>query len=356
MAHLTARQTRMRAHMLALTCPALALFVALAPAHAQSPAEFYKGKTVQIIVSTGAGTGHDTGVRLVAKYLPNHIPGKPTVITKNMPGGGHVLAANYVHNNAARDGTTLGAILPAFVLHQVIDGRGVKYDAGKFIWIGSSLVDNMNLYVWHTAGIKSLDDVMKREVVMGATGAGSYTALFPTVLNNILGTKFKVVPGYQTTGQIHIAMERGEVQGRAGNFFSSLKTNNPDWIRDNKVDIIMQIGVDRDPEFKDIPLMTELGKTEDQKRVLALFSGEIAMGRAFLTTPDVPADRVATLRKAFMDTMKDPAFLAEAAKIDLPVRPTDHARLASIVQSILSTPPQLVARARKAKFGDNPPK
>ncbi|MBM3608348.1 MAG: hypothetical protein FJX29_07830 [Alphaproteobacteria bacterium] len=321
------------------------------PVKAQTPEEFYRGKTVQIIVSTGAGTGHDTGVRTVAKFLQNHIPGKPTVVTRNMPGGGHVLAANYVHNNATKDGTTLGAILPAFVLHQVIDGRGVNYNASNFIWLGSSLVDNMNLYVWHTANIKSLDDVMKREVIMGATGAGSYTALFPTILNNLLGTKFKVVPGYQTTGQIHIAMERGEVQGRAGNFFSSLKTNNPDWIRDRKIDIIMQIGVDRDPEFPNIPLMTELAKTEEQRQVLALFSGEIAMGRAFLTTPGVPADRVAALRKAFEDTMKDPAFLAEAKRIDLPVSPVDHGSLAKIVNSILSAPPQLVERARKAKLG-----
>ncbi len=326
------------------------------PVHAQSPADFYKGKTVQIIVSTGAGTGHDAGVRVVAKYLSNHIPGRPTVITRNMPGGGHVLAANYVHNNADKDGTTLGAILPAFILHQVIDGRGVAYNASNFIWLGSSLVDNMNLYVWHTAKIKSIDDVMKREVIMGATGAGSYTALFPTVLNNLIGTKFKVVPGYRTTGQIHIAMERGEVQGRAGNFFSSLKTSNPDWVRDNKIDIIMQIGPERDPEFKDVPLMTELARTEDQKRVLELFSGEIAMGRAFLTTPGVPDDRVAALRKAFTETMKDPEFLAEAKKMDLPVRPVEHEKLTAVVRRILETPPNLVEMARKAKFGENMPK
>lgn len=329
---------------------------ATAPAQADSVADFYKGKTVQIIISTGVGTGHDTGVRVVAKYMERHIPGNPAIIVKSMPGGGHVLAANYVHNNAAKDGTTLAAILPAFVLHQVIDGRGVKYDAANFIWIGSSLADNMNLYVWHTAKVKSLDDAMKREVVMGATGAGSYTALFPTLLNNLLGAKFKIVPGYRTTGEIHIAMERGEVQGRAGNFFSSLKSNNPEWLRDKKIDIIMQIGVERDPEFKDIPLMTELAKTPEQKRVLELFSGEIAMGRSFSTTPGTPPERVAALRKAFEATMKDPDFLAENKKLDLPVAPVHHEKLAAIVKSILSTPPDLVAKARKAKFGDNPPK
>ena len=338
----------------AATLAATAMFAA--GAQADPVAEFYKGKTVEIIVSTGAGTGHDTSVRLLARHLRKHIPGEPSIIARNMPGGGHVRAANYVHNTAPKDGTTLASILPAFVLHQLIDGRGVEYDAANFIWLGSSLVDNMNLYVWHTANVKSFEEVMTREVVMGATGAGSYAATFPSVLNNVLGTKFKIVTGYRTTGEIHLALERGEVQGRAGNFFSSLKSNDPEWLAQKKIDILLQIGTERDPEFPDIPLMSELAKTPEQRRVLELFSGEIAMGRAYATTPGVPADRVAALRKAFMDTMKDKDFLAESAKLSLPVRPVSHDRLEEIVNSILTTPPELVEMARKAKFGDNPPK
>ncbi|MGE3646126.1 MAG: Bug family tripartite tricarboxylate transporter substrate binding protein [Beijerinckiaceae bacterium] len=324
-------------------------------ANAQGAADFYKGKTIQIIVSTGPGTGHDNGVRLVARHMQKHMPGLGGIITKNMPGGGHVLAANYIHNTAPKDGLTLAAILPAFILHQLIDGRGVRYDVRNFVWIGSSLSDNMNLYVWHTAGIKSLDDVYKKEVIMGATGVGSYTATFPTVMNNLLGTKFKIVPGYRTTGQIHLAMEKGEVQGRAGNFFSSLKSDNADWLRDKKIDLILQIGVKRDPEFANVPLMSELGKTPEQNRVLQLFSSEIAMGRAFSTTPKTPPDRVAYLRRAFEATMKDKEYIAEATKLRLPVRPLTHAQLEEILAGIMSTPPELIAQARKAKFGDTGP-
>lgn len=325
-------------------------------AQADAVEDFYKGKTIQFIISTGAGTGHDMGVRVVAKHMERHLPGRPSSIVRSMPGGGHVLAANYVYNNAPKDGTTVGAILPAFILHQVIDGRGVQYKAEDFPWIGSSDVDNMNFYLWHTSGITSVEDAKTKVGVMGATGAGSYTALFPTLLNNLLGTKFKIVPGYRTTGEIHIAMERGEVQGRAGNFNSSLKSANPEWLRDKKINIILQIGATRDPEFPDIPLMTELAQTPEQKRVLELFSGEIAMGRAFLATPGIPADRLAALRKAFEDTMRDPQYIAEAKSLNLEVRPLGHQRLAEIAKSIISTPPDLVEIGRKAKFGDKPPK
>ena len=172
------------------------------------------------------------GVRLVGKHMERHIAGKTSIIVRSMPGGGHVGAANYVYGNAPKDGPVIGAILPVFILHQVIDGRGVQYRAEDFPWIGSSDVANMNLYLWHTAGIKTVEDAKKKVGVMGATGVGSYAALFPTLMNNLLGTKFRIVPGYKTTGEIHIAMERGDVQGRVGNFNSSLKSANPDWLRD----------------------------------------------------------------------------------------------------------------------------
>ena len=325
-------------------------------AFAENVEDFYRGKTIQIIISTGVGTGHDMGVRLVGKHMERHIAGKPSIIVRSMPGGGHVVAANFVYANAPKDGTVLGAILPAFILHQVIDGRGVQYKAEDFPWIGSSDVDNMNLYLWHTAGIKTVEDAKKKIGVMGATGAGSYTALFPTLMNNLLGTKFRIVPGYKTTGEIHIAMERGEVQGRAGNFNSSLKSANPDWLRDKKIDIMLQIGAVRDPEFANVPLLTELAETPAQKLVLDLFSGEIAMGRAFLTTPGIPDHLLAALRKAFEDTMRDPLYIEEAKKLELEVRPLGHERLAEIAKTILTTPPNLVEIGRTAKFGDQPPK
>ena len=340
--------------VLPITASALAmsLWAFITPASAEPVEDFYKGKSVNLIISTGAGGGLDIGARLVGRHMENHIPGNPSIVARNMPGAGHVQATNYMYNQASRDGANIASILPAFVLHQVIDGRGVKYDAAQFNWLGSSDVDNMNLYVWHTANVKSIEDAKTREVLMGATGAGSYTALFPTLLNNLLGTKFKIVSGYRTTVEVHLAMERGEVQGRAGNFFTTLKSNNAEWLNDKKIAVLMQVGVERDPEFKDVPLMTDLTGDPAIKRILALFSGEIAMGRAMLTTPGVPEDRLAALRKAFEDTLRDPAYIEEAAKIDLPVRGLGHARVAEIAREILTTPPDLIARAKQAKFGE----
>jgi tripartite-type tricarboxylate transporter receptor subunit TctC len=265
-----------------------------------------------------------------------------------MPGGGHLVAANYMYSVAPKDGTALAHLLPAFVSYQVLGGHQVEYDAAKFNWIGGSDVDNMNLYVWHTAGIHSIEDAKKTQVLMGATGAGSYTALFPTLLNNLIGTKFKIVSGYKSTTEIHIAMERGEVQGRAGNYFSSLKANNRDWLAEKKINLLMQIGSKRDPDFKDLPLMTDLATNAEDRRVLAIYSGDVALGRSFITTAGVPADRLAALREAFDKTVRDPEFLADAEKINMEIKPIGHAELRALAMEILSTPPDLIEKAKKA--------
>jgi tripartite-type tricarboxylate transporter receptor subunit TctC len=319
-----------------------------ASALADPVSDFYTGKTISLIISAGPGGGFDNNARLVARHLGKHIPGNPLIVPKNMPGGGHLVAANYMYGVAPKDGTTIATLLPAFVTYQVLDGKQAEYDAAKFNWIGASDVDNLNLYVWHTAGIKSIDDVKKTEVLMGATGSGSYTSLFPTLLNNLVGTKFKIVSGYKSTNEIHIAMERGEVQGRAGNLFSSLTASNPDWLADKKIDILMQVGAKRDPNFKDVPLMTELATNADDKRILAIYSGDVALGRSFITTPGVPGDRLAALRKGFDETMVDPEFLADAKKMNMEVRPLGYADLTATTMEILSTPPELIEKAKKA--------
>lgn len=315
-------------------------------ANADPIADFYSGKTMTLIISTGAGGGVDANARMVAKHWTDHIPGKPTIIAKNMTGAGHLQATNYMYNVAPKDGTSVAAILPSFVLYQVIDGRGAQYDANKFLWIGSSDVDNQNVYTWHDAGIRSVEDAKKRVVLMGGTGAGSYTTLWPTLMNNMLGTKFKMVMGYKATTEIHLAMQRGEVQGRAGNYFSSLRSQNPDWLKEHKIDFLAQVGSERDPDFKDVPLLTDLTKDPEQKKIFALFSGEVGLGRPIITTPNVPADRLAALRKAFNETMNDPAFRADAAKADLGVHPIGYEKLKSISDSILGNPPELIEKAK----------
>jgi tripartite-type tricarboxylate transporter receptor subunit TctC len=322
-----------------------ALGLSAAIAKADPVADFYAGRTMTTIISTGAGGGLDANARLVSRHLGKHIPGKPSIVARNMPGAGHIQATNFMYNQAPKDGSHIAAILPSFVLYQIIDGRGAQYDARNFNWLGSSDVDNMNVYVWHTAQVKTIEDAKRTEILMGGTGAGSYTILFPTLMNNLIGTKFKNVAGYKSTNEIHLAMERGEVQGRAGNFFSSLKSQNADWLREGKIVLLAQIGEERDPDFKNLPLLQDLTADPEAKQILRLFSAEIAMGRAYLTTPEVPKERVEALRRAFDATMADAAFIAEAKTAGIDVRPLKADAVAKIANEILATPKALIERA-----------
>jgi tripartite-type tricarboxylate transporter receptor subunit TctC len=265
-----------------------------------------------------------------------------------MTGAGHLQATNFVYDQAAKDGTTIAAILPAFVGYQVLDGKGAQYDVRNIPFLGSSDVENANLYTWHTLGVKSIEDVRRREVLMGSTGAGSYTMLYPTLLNNVLGMKFKIVSGYKSTNEIHLAMEREEVFGRAGNFFSSLKSQNPDWLRDKKIDMLLQFGAVRDPEWPDVPLLTDLATNDEQRQIFKLFSAEIALGRTFVTTPGIPADRLAALRQAFEETLRDPAFLGDLKKADMQARPLTHDKARALADEIINMPSELISKAKAA--------
>lgn len=324
------------------------LLASIVSACADQMSDFYTGKAISLIVSTGVGGGVDTNARLVAKHFGNHMPGKPSIVVKNMTGAGHLQATNFLYMQAPKDGTHIGAILPAFVGYQVLDGRGAQYDTRNFNFLGSSDVENANLYTWSTLGITKIEEAKDRQVLMGATGAGSYTMLYPTILNNVLGYKFKIVSGYKSTNEIHLAMERGEVFGRAGNFFSSLKAQNPDWLADKKIDILLQIGEKRDPDWPQVPLLTDLATNEEQRLIFKLFSAEIALGRVFVTTPGVPADRLQSLRNAFAQTMKDQAFLADIKAADMQVRPLTHQQARQLADEIINMPPALIEKAKAA--------
>ncbi len=318
-------------------------------ARAQTVEDFYKGKTLTMVVSAGVGEGFDTNARLVAKHLGSHLPGNPTIIAKNMPGAGHVLAANYLFNDAPRDGTTICGIAPSIIIHQLLDGRGARFDVSKFGWLGATDFSNQAAYVWYRTGIKTLAETRQREVLIGGTGAGSYSVLYPALMNNLLGTKFKVIAGYKSTKDIDIALERGEVEGRAGHAFSSLKAFNGDWIKDGKINILVQFGNTRDPDFANVPLATELASTEAARRVFELYDVQIAVGRPFLAPPDVPADRLAALRKAFDETVRDPAFRADAAKAKMEIHPLNAATVQGLIERVASTPSDVIAMAKRAK-------
>jgi len=335
------------ASMGALALAALALAASGQPAAAQ--ADFYKGKSIELIISTGVGGGLDTNARVLARHLVNHIPGRPAIVPKNMPGAGHIRAANYVFGQAPKDGTTLATFIPIFVMAQVLErSKSIQFDPAQFNWLASTSSSNSTVYVWHRSGITSVADATKRPVLMGATGVGSYTVIYPTVMNSLVGTRFKLVMGYQSTAEIGLALERGEIEGRAGNNFNSLRAENGEWLRSGKIKIIAQVGLERDAEFPDVPLMTDLAKSEEARQILRLFSTDIVIGRPFVTSPGVPAERVALLRKAFDETMKDPAYLKEATAAGLDVGPVDGGKIQGVVADLVRTPDDIVAKAKLA--------
>ena len=237
------------------------LAIGIAPVAADPIEDFYKGKTITVITSTGVGGPFDLTARALAKHMTRFIPGRPTMIVRNMPGGGHVLATNFMYNQAEKDGTAIATVNNSVPLHQVLGGQGVRFDARRFYWLGSTGTSNLMTVAWHTSGFKTMDDVMKRELVIGATGIGSGTFIYPNAMNIVLGTKFKIVMGYKSTAELDLAMERGEVAARAGASLAGILQERPTWIEGNKVIVLNQIGDVRDPAFPQVPLMHELAKT-----------------------------------------------------------------------------------------------
>jgi tripartite-type tricarboxylate transporter receptor subunit TctC len=316
---------------------------------ASAQADFYKGKTIELIISTGVGGGLDANARMVARHLSKHIPGHPTIIAKNMPGAGHVRAANYIYNQAPKDGTTIGTLVAAFVMAQLLNRTdAIQFDAAKMQWLASTSASNSTVYVSKAAGVNTVEEAKKKPVLMGGTGAGSYTTLYPIVMNHVLGTQFKIVSGYTSTAEIGLAMERGEVQGRAGNNFNSLKSENPELLKEGRIAILAQVGLERDPEFKSVPLMTDFAKSDEERQILKLFSADVVIGRPFLTAPGVPAERVAILRKAFADVTRDPDFLRDSAQANLDVQLVEGEKIQKIVEDLINAPPDIVAKAKQA--------
>jgi tripartite-type tricarboxylate transporter receptor subunit TctC len=330
----------------------LALFALALPvnagAQADPIAEFYKGKTVTVVASSGAGGPIDLACRLVARFLSRHIPGNPTIVVRNMPGGGHVLMSNFMYTQAPKDGTYIGGVVNSIPTHQVIDGRGVRFDAGKFQWLGSTGFSNLMTMAWHTAGFTTIKHVFERELTSGATGVGSGTYIYTNAMNVILGTKFKMVLGYKDSPAVNLAMERGEVQARGGMTLTGLKQERPDFVAEKKVIMLVQTGARKEAEYPDVPLMHELARNDEERQILQLISSPAALGRPFFLPPEVPADRVAALRKAFAATMKDPDYIAEGKRVRLDMNPLSAERVTQLVNATVNAPPGIVAKARAA--------
>jgi tripartite-type tricarboxylate transporter receptor subunit TctC len=321
----------------------LAAAAATAYAQADPVAEFYRGKTVNVLIGVGVGGEYDLQARLVARHIGKHIPGNPAVVPQNMTGAGGLKMTNYLATIAARDGTNIGMIANSFPAAQTAGLAGVQFDAAQMRWLGTIAPVVETLAVWHTTGVKSIDDVRKRETVIGATGRGAITYTYPTLLNELLGTKFKIVTGYPGGNQINLAMERGEVEAR-NNTWSSWKSTRRAWLDEKKITIIAQAG----PRAADLdaPSVEAMAANADDKALIELVMSGTQLGRPLAMTPGVPEERVKALRAAFDATMKDPEFLAEAAKLNFEVAPVSGEAMQTIVAKVLATPKPVAARAK----------
>lgn len=327
---------------------AVAALMAAPPASAGSIEDFYKGRKVTVIISTSPGGGYDAYARLVTRHMARYIPGNPTMVPKNMPGGGHAVAGQYLYNIAPKDGSVLATLGQNLPLSQVLRPKKTKFDTRKFAWIGNVNLGNNIVWAWHTTGIKTIQDVLKRELIVGATGSRSTSVMYPRALNNLIGTKFKIIIGFGGGSQINLAMERGEVGGRGSNAWASAKSRTPRYLKEKLVNIILQMGPRREKDLPDVPLITELATSEAERQVLNLISAGVAIGRPILTTPGVPPERIGALRAAFDATMKDEKFLAEAKKMRLDINPVSGVEVQKTVNDIINTPNDIVELTKAA--------
>jgi tripartite-type tricarboxylate transporter receptor subunit TctC len=328
--------------LLAFVALATPLWIAT-PAWSQSVADFYRGKTMSMIIPSSPGGDYDLRARMVAHYLSRYIPGNPTVVPRNMPGGGGITAANWLHVQAPRDGTVLETPLSTMPLAQALKMRGVQFDVTQWSWIGNTTNSPNVISAWHTSGIRTIEDAMKREVILGAPGANTPSAYNPLALNAIVGTKFKLIVAYPGGNDVNLAMERGEVEARH-NIWASWVSGHPDWLKEKKIVQLVQIGLVKHPDLPDVPLMMDLGKTPEDRAALKLMSSDVAFARPFATTPAVPPDRVAALRRAFDATMKDADLLAECAKANRDLSPSTGEQVQAVVLDVLHAPPPVVER------------
>ena len=318
------------------------------PAGAQPVADFYKGKTVTIVVSTSTGGGYDAMARAISRHIGKHIPGNPTLVIRNMPGAGGITAVNFLYNGAEKDGTVLGLVQNGTPLEPLFGTKEARYDATKFNWLGTPSFEVSMVLLWHTVPVNSLADLKIRETNMGASGANSTPAFYTRMLNAVLGTKMRLINGYPGQNDAFLAMERGELDGYPSVFYSALTSTRPNWLKDKQAKAIVQYGPERLKELPDVPFVTDLLTNEDDKLLMQAASAPQALGRPMLAPPSVPADRVAALRKALADTFADKDFQADAEKIGLIVNaPRTGEQLQDVITKAYATPSHVVDRLRK---------
>lgn len=333
--------------LLGIGACSVGMMVTCAAAAPDAALEFYKGRSITIVTSTGAGGGYDLTARLIARFMPRYIPGVGSILVQNMPGGGSLRATNYMYEIAPKDGTMIGVVENGIPLKQVLDSTNMRFDVAKFNWIGSTGGHNEAIMALAAAGVQSIDDLKTKEVVLGGTGASSTLVMYPAAMNNVLGTRFKIVTGYTSSTEVYLAMDRGEVLARSGTV-ASLKNWHADWVKQGKIKILAQVGLKPDAVLPGVPLMMDAATSQEDRRVLGLISSPAALGNPYYAPPGVPGDRIALLSSAFASTLKDPDFLKEAEKIQAEISPMSGAELADIIDTVVHAPSDVVERARHA--------
>jgi tripartite-type tricarboxylate transporter receptor subunit TctC len=333
--------------LLLLLLAALATLVSVPDVRAQPAAEFYRGKTITMLIGYSSGGGYDLYARVLSKHMGRHIPGNPSIVPQNMPGAGSLRVANFLYNAAAKDGLTIGMIGRGMAMEPLIGASQPQYDARKFTWLGSGS-DQVSLCVtWMTSPVKSWSDMLAKPFTVGGEGSGSDPDMFATMIRNLFGVKVRLVSGYPGGNEINLAMERGEVDGRCGWSWSSIKITKAAWLADKKINLLLQMALKKSRDLPEVPLIMDFATNERDRQILQLILARQQMGWPFLAPPDVPADRAAALRQAFDATLKDEAFLAEAKQRRLDVNPMTGAEIDALVGELYKTPPDVVAATKK---------
>ena len=344
--------TRKRNTAIALS--ALMLGASSLSAHSDPVADFYKGKSITMGVGSTPGGGYDAYARIVTRHIGRFIPGNPGFITQNMPGGGGLRVTNHLYNIAPKDGTAMATVQRGLLTSPLLESRQlqVQYDPMKFNWIGSLNTETGLVVVWHTAPHKTMNDLFRTELFVGSSSPS--TDFMPLFLNNVLNTKFKIIPGYKSSTDTYLALERGELQGRVSTGWAGDKNILEPWLKENKIRVLVQLGMARHQDFPDVPLIFDYMRTPRDKQVTELILAGQYWGRPFVMPPDVPKDRVAAMRKAFIDTTRDKQFLEEATKLGLELDVVTGEEIDVLLKRVFETPPEIIELARKAIAGDAP--
>ncbi len=338
----------MKLHLTRAALAAAGLMVLILPAKADAVADFYKGKRMEMLIGYSSGGGYDTYARMIANHWGKLIPGKPNMISRNVPGAGSMRLMNELYNIRPKDGSVVGTVSRGIVHEELWGTKGVKFKSADMTWIGSANDEVSVCVTWATAGLNTLDKFLKADVIVGGTGPGADTDAFPQVLNNVLGTKLKLVTGYPGGNDINLAMERGEVQGRCGWSWSSVVSTRANWLKDKKVDINLQLSMNKHPDLPNVPFILDLARDPRERKVLELIFARQAMGRPFVAPPKVPAERAAVLRSTFEAVLKDAGFLKAADKAKLEITPVTGDAVQKIIADMFAAPADLIEASRIA--------